>query len=96
MFKVFRPQGQDLINCLNDGCIICNECGACMYSEANPDSPGYLYICPGCGLKVDTIDYEYTGQYALTGTIPGLPPEGCRACGGPYPDCTSSCPLFDD
>lgn len=23
-------------------------------------------------------------------------PEGCRACGGPYPSCTSSCPLFDD
>lgn len=23
-------------------------------------------------------------------------PEGCSACGGPYPHCTSSCPLFDD
>lgn len=23
-------------------------------------------------------------------------PEGCRACGGEYPHCTSSCPLFDD
>lgn len=23
-------------------------------------------------------------------------PEGCVACGGPYPSCTSSCPLFDD
>ena len=23
-------------------------------------------------------------------------PEGCRACGGPYPDCMDSCPLFDD
>ena len=23
-------------------------------------------------------------------------PEGCIACGGPYPDCTSSCSLFDD
>lgn len=23
-------------------------------------------------------------------------PEGCAACGGPYPSCTSSCPLFDD
>lgn len=23
-------------------------------------------------------------------------PEGCKACGGPYPDCTSSCKMFDD
>lgn len=23
-------------------------------------------------------------------------PEGCRACGGPYPSCTTSCKLFDD
>ena len=23
-------------------------------------------------------------------------PYGCRACGGPYPMCKSSCPMFDD
>ena len=23
-------------------------------------------------------------------------PEGCVACGGPYPSCKTSCPLFDD
>lgn len=23
-------------------------------------------------------------------------PEGCRACGGPYPSCKSSCNMFDD
>lgn len=23
-------------------------------------------------------------------------PEGCRACGGDYPNCTDSCPLLDD
>ena len=23
-------------------------------------------------------------------------PEGCRACGGDYPHCKDSCPLFDD
>ena len=23
-------------------------------------------------------------------------PEGCAACGGPYPDCTTSCKIFDD
>lgn len=23
-------------------------------------------------------------------------PEGCAACGGDYPNCADSCPLFDD
>ena len=23
-------------------------------------------------------------------------PEGCAACGGPYPRCCDACPLFDD
>ena len=23
-------------------------------------------------------------------------PEGCDACGGPYPHCKTSCPIFDD
>ena len=23
-------------------------------------------------------------------------PSGCKACGGPYPHCKTSCPLFDD
>lgn len=25
-----------------------------------------------------------------------IPPAGCRACGGPYPYCKTSCKLFDD
>lgn len=25
-----------------------------------------------------------------------VPPEGCMACGGPYPDCAASCGMFDD
>ena len=23
-------------------------------------------------------------------------PEGCRACGGDYPHCKDSCPMFDE
>lgn len=26
----------------------------------------------------------------------GYIPVGCRACGGPYPHCKDSCPLYDD
>jgi len=28
-------------------------------------------------------------------TYPNAVPEGCTACGGDYPNCASSCPLFD-
>lgn len=27
---------------------------------------------------------------------PDYIPPGCRACGGPYPNCKASCPLFDE
>ncbi len=27
---------------------------------------------------------------------PNYIPEGCRACGGPYPMCKQGCALFDD
>lgn len=39
-------------------------------------------------------DYEYSEEYF--DAHPEDIPEGCAACGGPYPNCTSSCPLFDD
>lgn len=26
----------------------------------------------------------------------GFIPVGCRACGGDYPNCKTSCPMFDD
>lgn len=51
----------------------------------------------------DDMDREETEEEeaARYGGIIGMAghkdiPEGCRACGGDYPDCTSSCPLFDD
>lgn len=27
---------------------------------------------------------------------PSSTPSGCAACGGDYPNCASSCPMFDD
>lgn len=36
--------------------------------------------------KEDKKQREYKGHI----------PSGCAACGGPYPSCMSSCPLFDD
>lgn len=36
--------------------------------------------------KEDKKQREYKGHI----------PSGCAACGGPYPSCMSSCPMFDD
>lgn len=62
-----------------------------------------VYICPSCGLKVDEEDYEYESDEEVEWTEEMLdmeqgdiPPAGCRACGGPYPYCKTSCKLFDD
>lgn len=44
------------------------------------DNGNGVYQCPDCG----NIDWDDDI------------PEGCAACGGNYPECTSSCPLFDD
>lgn len=59
------------------------------------------WACPRC-------DYEFEDGYLDFG--PGYPtyestyedddeadePECCRACGGPWPDCETSCKIFDD
>lgn len=64
--------------------IKCPECGTKMNIILN------IAKCPKCGRNFDwqnDDDEEWDGE--------GMPP-GCAACGGPYPDCTDSCPLFDD
>ena len=43
--------------------------------------------------KEDTDDWDTVIHKAYGEDIP---PEACRACGGPYPQCKTSCKLFDD
>lgn len=38
---------------------------------------------------------EYLKQDYYKAPVTNIP-EGCAACGGPYPDCKWSCPMFDD
>lgn len=52
---------------------------------------------------MDEEDYEYESDEEVEWTEEMLdmeqgeiPPAGCRACGGPYPYCKTSCKLFDD
>ena len=83
-----KPEGIELANYINDGYFICKECGALM------DLDGVLR-CPSCGYSVEREDYDYE-EYFDDDCDDDRIPTGCMACGGPYPQCTTSCKLFDD
>lgn len=72
------------------------DCGEHMYPVGDTDE----FVCPCCGAKWDLLDYELHGPYSnILRPIfgPDDPGEGCIACGNPaYPNCKSSCGLFDD
>jgi hypothetical protein len=57
------------------------ECTEC-HAEATESCHGGL-----------AFDGEYFDDY---GEDDGDIPVGCRACGGDYPNCKDSCPMFDD
>lgn len=74
---------------INDGYFLCKECEDLMKMEN-----GRL-VCPSCGFSIDHDDYE--DDYELYfDDDDSEPPVGCQACGGPYPQCKTSCSLFDD
>lgn len=65
----------------------CPDCPICGYVM------GYSYVksefrCPHCGYILDENDWfpEENDQI----------PYGCQICGGPYPQCKTSCKLYDD
>lgn len=101
--KIIKPEGSELMDYLNKGYAICNKCGAVMDCEKDPAGGCDIYTCPSCGWEVDELEYEYEDQEEMEWMADGLgaikgdvPPAGCRACGGPYPYCKSSCKMFDD
>ena len=70
----------------------CDCCDALMN-----DQPGFTtatgeWICTECGavndVSEDNILYDSGDEDEI--------PEGCAACGGDYPNCKDSCPMFDD
>ena len=74
-----------------------------MDRKEGPNGRDDIYACPSCGWKVDVMDYEYEEdeeeewtEEILKAYDGDVPPAGCRACGGPYPQCKTSCKLFDD
>lgn len=68
-----------------DRYVMCPNCGHRMNrlydSWGNWD--GETYYCKYCADQYD----DYSDDDIQ---------EGCAACGGDYPNCTTSCPMFDD
>ena len=73
---------------------VCSECGGLMKKADDT-----VLVCTKCGYSVDIEDYgvedDYIDYYSSQDEILGEP-ECCRACGGPYPSCMTSCKIFDD
>ena len=103
--KIIYPVGVEIQEYLNDGWGICNKCGALMDEEIR--NRRGVYTCPSCGWEIDVMDYVYedSDKMELVQDERGdsylifkndMPPAGCRACGGPYPYCKTSCKMFDD
>lgn len=73
---------------------ICFECQGAMKKADE-----FVLVCDDCGHSVDIVDYghEEETHNSLFGYKPYKDdvPEGCSACGGPYPSCKTSCALFN-
>ena len=94
MSKIIIPTGIELIDLVNNGEYICNNCGAIMDRTEDPNGGCDILICPNCGEEVDEMDYKYEWEDEDEEDWDEIP-KGCAACGGPYPKCMSSCKLFD-
>ena len=83
--------------------VYCDKCGRYMEYNIGEDYYGD-WICPECATKVreetayhqlerenESWAKEWLGSDNEFGSDV---PEGCVACGGPYPECKSGCNLF--
>lgn len=63
----------------------CPVCGSPMN-----DNYETFWDCDNCGEHVAKPGYSFEEDDN------DILPKACAACGGPYPQCTTSCKLFDD
>ena len=59
MGTIIIPEGMELLEALNNGEYICNNCGAIMDRKEDPEGGCDILVCPNCGEKIDEMDYEY-------------------------------------
>lgn len=77
---------------------VCAECGGEMkFTDENKD----VLMCTRCAFSVEVEEYGHEHDYddyfdSINSESEEDIPEGCAACGGPYPDCKTSCKIFDD
>lgn len=88
--KIIKPADSELMDYLNRGYAICNKCGAVMDRRRDPQGGCDIYTCPSCGMEL-VLDERGDDRLIYRND---MPPAGCRACGGPYPNCKASCKMF--
>lgn len=54
--EIVKPEGQELLNYINEGYPVCERCGALMNLKILT-ATDYRYVCPACGFDIDTDDY---------------------------------------
>lgn len=71
----------------------CPLCGADMTEDDD-----HLLFCPKCHMVMSVNDWESGVEYVTDDSLNYEEdiPEGCLACGGPYPSCKIGCNMFED
>lgn len=91
---------EQIVRSFLNGIPVCENCRIAMEQDYLTDN----FLCPDCGLEVSDFD-EYVDNCAFTCLIDELHfesteeemEEGCTACGcSAYPDCKTSCNVFDN
>ena len=56
-----------------------------------------ILSCPNCNYWIEVDEYDSIGEFdEYYSSLEEEVPEYCQICGGPYPQCTTSCSLYDD
>ena len=53
------------------------------------------HLCGDCAINYVENKIKSQDDYRENCAADDGMPEGCAACGGDYPNCTTSCPLYD-
>lgn len=77
----------------------CDECNAFLNDQSGFDAYCKYWTCSECGhsnkIGKSEILFDRDEVNSFSDKEDEIP-RGCAACGGPYPDCKSSCPLLDE